>query len=259
MKKIILLLCLFSFTLGYSQNENLFNQATELYNNAEYSKAIENYEQILENGEHSASLYFNLGNSYYKLNSIGPSIYYYEKALLLSPNNQEIKDNLRFAQNMRLDAIEEIPTTEISKIYKSAVGMFDCNQWAYLAVGLVFLFVLAYMAYYFLRPANQKRAAFISGIFSLVLGVLCILMAYLNHQQNKNDDPAIVFAKEVNVNSEPNTNSNTVFTIHEGTKVNILDELNDWRRVRIADGQTGWLQIENHQENQGLLEGKPLS
>lgn len=241
MKKIILFLFLVSLSLGYSQNENLFNEATEFYNNAEYSKAIENYKQILENGEHSASLYFNLGNSYYKLNSIGPSIYYYEKALLLSPNNQEIKENLRFAQNMRLDAIEEVPTTEISKIYKSAVGMFSYDGWAYLAVALVFLFVLAYMAYYFLSAANQKRAAFISGIFSLVLGVLCILMAYLNQQQNKTDDPAIVFAKEVNVNSEPNANSNAVFTIHEGTKVNILDELNDWRRIRIADGQTGWL------------------
>ena len=123
--------------------------------------------------------------------------------------------------------------------------MFSSDGWAYLAVALVFLFVLAYMAYYFLRPANQKRAAFISGIFSLILGVLCILMAYLNHQQNKNDDPAIVFAKEVNVNSEPNPNSNTVFTIHEGTKVNILDELDDWRRIRIADGQTGWLEVED--------------
>ncbi|WP_437396223.1 tetratricopeptide repeat protein [Flagellimonas lutimaris] len=245
MKKIIFLLCLLSFTLGYSQNETLFNEATELYNNGEYSKAIENYKQILENGKHSASLYFNLGNSYYKLNSIGPSIYYYEKALLLSPNNQEIKDNLRFAQNMRLDAIEEVPTTEISKIYKSAVGLFSYDGWAYLAVALVFLFVLAYMAYYFLRPANQKRAAFISSIFSLIVGVVCILMAYLNYQQFKNNDPAIVFAKEVNVNSEPNVNSNSVFTIHEGTKVNILDELDDWKRIRIADGQTGWLLSDN--------------
>ena len=74
MKKIILLLCLLSFSFGFSQNKALFNEATELYNNGEYSAAIENYEQIIENGEHSASLYFNLGNCYYKLNSIGPSI-----------------------------------------------------------------------------------------------------------------------------------------------------------------------------------------
>nr|WP_297784174.1 tetratricopeptide repeat protein [uncultured Allomuricauda sp.] len=245
MKKIVLLLIFLSFSFGFAQNETLFNEATELYNNGEYSAAIENYDQILENGEHSASLYFNLGNCYYKLNSIGPSIYYYEKALVLSPNNQEIKNNLRFAQNMRLDAIEEVPRTEISKIYKSVTGLFSYDGWAYLAVALVFLFVLAYMAYYFVRPANQKRAAFISSIFSLVMGVFCILMAYLNFQQYKNNDPAIVFEKEVSVNSEPNANSNTVFTIHEGTKVNVLDELDDWKKIRIADGQTGWLRGDN--------------
>ncbi|WP_127136339.1 tetratricopeptide repeat protein [Flagellimonas oceanensis] len=244
-KKMTFLVCFLSLSFGFAQNETLFNEATELYNNGEYSAAIENYEEILENGEHSASLYFNLGNCYYKLNSIGPSIYYYEKALLLSPNNEEIKNNLRFAQNMRLDAIEEMPKTELSRIYNSIIGMFTSDQWAYLAVALVFLFVLAYMAYYFLRPANQKRAAFITSMLSLTLSAVSLLFAYLNHQQNKNDDPAIVFAKEVSVNSEPNTNSNTVFTIHEGTKVNILDKLDEWRRIRIADGQTGWLLADN--------------
>ena len=245
MKKIILLLSLLSFSFGFSQNKVLFNEATELYNNGEYSAAIENYEQIIENGEHSASLYFNLGNCYYKLNSIGPSIYYYEKALLLSPNNKEIQNNLRFSQNMRLDAIEEMPKTELSRIYNVIVGMFSSDQWAYFAVGFVFLFVLAYMAYYFLRSANQKRATFISSILSLVLGVVCILMAYLNYQRHKKDDPAIIFSKEVKVNSEPNNNSSTIFTIHEGTKVNVLDELDDWKRIRIADGQTGWLKDGN--------------
>ena len=70
-------------------------------------------------------------------------------------------------------------------------------------------------------------------------------MAYLNFQQYKNNDPAIVFDKEVNVNSEPNADSSTIFTIHEGTKVNVLDELDDWKRIRIADGQTGWLKGDN--------------
>ena len=63
MKKMVFLLCLFSLNFGFAQNETLFDEATELYNNGEYSKAIENYKQILENGQHSASLYFNLGIS----------------------------------------------------------------------------------------------------------------------------------------------------------------------------------------------------
>jgi len=244
-QKLIVLLGLFSFSLGFSQNNSLFDQATEHYNKGEYSKAIENYKQILQNGEHSAQLYFNLGNCYYKQNAIGSSIYYYEKALLLDPTDSEIINNLGYAQNMRLDAIEEMPKTEISQIYNTVVHLFSFDQWAYLAIALIFLFVIAYLAYFFLRYANQKRIAFVTSIFSLALGALCILMAYLQYQGFKNDNPAIVFSREVQVSSEPNNNSENVFTLHEGTKVNVMDHLDDWSKIRIADGQTGWLLTDN--------------
>ena len=245
LKKLIVLVGLFSFSLGFSQNNTLFEQATAYYNKGEYTKAIENYQQILENGEHSAQLYFNLGNCYYKQNAIGPSIYYYEKALLLNPTDSETINNLRYAQNMRLDAIQEMPKTELSQIYNRVVNLFSFDQWAYLAVALMVLFVLAYLAYFFLRYANQKRAAFVTSIFSLVLAVLCVLMAYLQYQGFKKNNPAIVFSKEVNVSSEPNNNSENVFTLHEGTKVNVLDHLDDWSKIRISDGQTGWLLTNN--------------
>ena len=241
MKTLFIWMSLFYLSAGFAQNETLFSQATEYYNNGQYSKAIENYNAILENGEHSASLYFNMGNCYYKLNNIGPSIYYYEKALLLAPNDSEILNNLAYAQNMRLDAIEEMPKTEISKIYNGVVGLFTYNGWAYLAVVLVMLFVILYLTYFFLRSANKKRISFIASIFSITLGVLCVLMAYLQQQQEKKDDPAIVFSKEVKVSSEPNKNSEAVFTLHEGTKVNVLEELDGWEKIWIADGQTGWL------------------
>ncbi len=241
MKKLVLYLCFLSFSFGFSQNKTLFEEATELYNKGEYSKAVENYDQILKNGEHSAQLYFNMGNCYYKLNAIGPSIYYYEKALLLDPNDDEILNNLVYAQNMRLDAIENMPKTEIAQFYESVVSLFSFDQWAYLAIAFIILFVLGYLAYFFLRFANQKRLAFIVGIFALALGVMSVLMAYLQRQEFKRDNPAIVFSKEVRVSSEPNNNSEMVFTLHEGTKVNVLDQLDDWKKIRISDGQTGWL------------------
>ncbi|MEZ4809703.1 MAG: tetratricopeptide repeat protein [Allomuricauda sp.] len=240
-KKLILPLCFLSLFLGFSQNDALFTQATEYYNNGEYSKAIENYNKILESGEHSAELYFNLGNCHYKLNAIGPSIYYYEKALLLKPNDSEILNNLNYAQNMRLDAIEELPKTEIAQIYGNIVNLFSFDQWAYIAVGLIILFVLGYLAYFFLRMANQKRIAFIVSSFALVLGMVSILLAYLQQREFNEDNPAIVFSKEVKISSEPNDGSDVVFTLHEGTKVNVLDQLNDWNKIKIADGQSGWL------------------
>ncbi|MBT8264093.1 MAG: tetratricopeptide repeat protein, partial [Muriicola sp.] len=109
MKKWITILSIFISFLTSAQNNALFENATTAYNKGNYEAAIQNYLEILENGEHSAILYYNLGNAYYKLNKIGPSIYYYEKALLLDPNDTEIKQNLAFAQNMTIDAIEPLP------------------------------------------------------------------------------------------------------------------------------------------------------
>jgi len=240
-KRLSILICLFSFFVGASQNSTLFKQATEHYNKGEYSKAIENYEKILKNGEHSAELYFNLGNSYYKLNEIGPSIYYYEKALLLKPNDNEVLSNLGYAQNMRLDAVEEIPKTDIAKAYSSFVNTLSFDQWAHLAVSFILLFVFAYLAYFFLRFAAKKRIAFIVSILFLISGVLSVAMAYLQYQEFKNDNPAIIYSQEVKINSEPNNNSEIVFVLHEGTKVNVLDQLNNWSKIKLAGGQTGWM------------------
>ncbi|MDX1313866.1 MAG: tetratricopeptide repeat protein, partial [Eudoraea sp.] len=105
MKKYLFLLFAFLIQLVYSQSEARFDSATVAYNKGDYEKAIAYYKEILGEGKHSAALYYNLGNSFYKLNQIAPSIYYYEKALLLAPNDPEIKNNLVYAQNMTLDAI----------------------------------------------------------------------------------------------------------------------------------------------------------
>lgn len=243
--RVISFIVLF-FTLGlFAQNEALFNRATTVYNEGDYNKAIEYYEQILENGKHSSALYFNLGNAYYKLNKIGPSIYYYEKALLLNPNDGEVLNNLRYAQNMRLDAIDTMPKTLAERLYEATVSRATFDGWAYMATLFVILFVICYLAYYFFKEAHKKRIAFISSMSFMILGVCALVFGYLQYQKFNRDNPAIIFSKEVRVLSEPNKRSQEVFALHEGTKVNVLDSLDTWRKVRISDGQTGWLSSED--------------
>ncbi len=234
MKKLMTILVLLMCFWVSAQNETLFNEATKVYNEGDYEKAVENYLKILENGEHSAELYFNLGNSYYKLNQIAPSIYYYEKALLLKPNDAEIKNNLAYAQNMTLDAIETMPETGLSKIYKKITGFLSFDQWAYSAIIFMLLFVLAYIAFYYFRYATQKRIAFITSMVSLIIAV-----------DFRATQPAIIFSEEVVIKSEPNNRSQEAFTLHQGTKVSVLEELNDWKKIQIADGKTGWIRSEN--------------
>ncbi|MDT0606465.1 tetratricopeptide repeat protein [Croceitalea rosinachiae] len=243
-KLLTILFLIFSFGV-VAQNNTLFEHATEAYNKGEYQKAIGFYEKILENKQHSPELYFNLGNSYYKLGEIGPSIYYYEKALLLKPNDIEIKNNLGYANNMRLDAIDEMPETAFTSFYKTVTNYLSFEQWAYLSVGMVFLFVLGYVVYYFLYNATQKRIAFIISASGLVIAAISVVMAYFQYKDFKHDKPAIIFSREIAITSEPNERSEKLFTLHEGTKVNVLEKLGDWQKIKIADGQTGWLPSEN--------------
>lgn len=231
--------------MASAQNEVLFDRATEAYNGGEYQEAVDNYLEILENGQHSAELYYNLGNTYYKLNQIAPSIYYYEKALLLKPNDREVKNNLSYARNMTLDAIDEMPQTGLSKIYDSVIGLLSYDQWSYVAVVFMLLFVLLYIAFYYFRYASRKRTAFVTSMVSLIFAIVAFVFAYTQYNTFQTDRPAIVFAEETSVKAEPNKKSQEAFALHEGTKVNVLDQLNDWQKIRIADGTTGWIPKED--------------
>ena len=241
MKSIFNILILFLSFVVSAQTNVLFNNATDAYNGGDFEKAIGYYHTILEEGQHSAPLYFNLGNSYYKLNDIAQSIYYYEKALLLAPNDKEILNNLGFAQQMTLDAIATMPETSLSKIYKAITNMLSFDQWAYVAIAFVFLFVLLYILFYYAQYATRKRWAFIGSLTSLFISILALSIAFVQYNDFKKDSPAIIFASEIGIQSEPNPNSNEVFVLHAGTKVNVLEKLNDWQRIKLVDGKTGWV------------------
>lgn len=241
MKHFVYLLTFLIASLGFSQNEQLFEQANDLYNEGDFEDAISRYEAIIETGQHSAALYFNLANSHYKLNHIAPSIYYYEKALKLSPNDKEIHNNIAFARNMTIDAIDKTPEIGFAKFSNTLTNWLTFDNWAKLSVLLMILFVVFYLVYYFNYGTTKKRLAFITSMSFLILACAAVALAYNNYNLVENDQPAIVFAKEAQVKSEPNLRSSESFKLHEGTKVQILDTVNNWKKIKLADGKTGWI------------------
>ena len=224
-----------------AQNETLFEQGNTLYNDGNYIEAIEKYQAILDSGEHSAELYFNLGNAYYKLSNIAPSIYYYEKALQLAPNDKDILNNIAFARNMTIEVVDTIPEVGFSKLVKNLTNMMSFDAWAKTSVALVILFVVLFLSYYFSYTTIKKRLAFVGSLASMVLACTALAFAYHNYNLKQNDRPAIVFAKESQIKSEPNLRSSEAFKLHEGTKVQILDTINNWKKIKLADGKTGWI------------------
>ncbi len=239
--KNILYILLFFLSFNYAQNKSIFDNANSLYNNENYNDAILEYQRILSSGEHSAAVYFNLGNAYYKLNQIGQSIYYYEKALQLEPENDDVLTNLAFAKNMRIDKIDVIPTTGFSKIFSSLVNTMSFDTWALFSVILMFLFITAFVLYTQSKFTNRKRYFFITAMFCLFFSILTLAFAYKQEAELMKKKYAIVFAEESQVKTEPKLNSNEAFELHEGTKVKVLDVFEDWTKIRLTNGSTGWI------------------
>lgn len=220
----------------------VFNQANDYYNNGQFQEAIYAYESILDKGVHSAELYFNLANAYYKTNQVAPSIYFYEKALQLAPNDADIKNNLLFAQNMTIDAIETIPEAGLSKLIKNVINLFNFDTWAVLSVVFCLLFVLMFLTYYFSHSTTKKRLLFLSSFSFLFVGLVTLTFAFQKYNLVQKDRPAIVFAQESEVKTEPNLRSENAFELHEGTKVQVLENYDDnWAKIKLSDGKTGWI------------------
>jgi len=239
MKKLLIL---FLLTTQFFFAQTGFEKGNALYQKGKYEEAIVAYESVLGSKKQSAELYFNLGNCFYKLNKVAPAVYNYEKALVLNPDDAEITNNLKFAHKMQIDEIKEIPQVGFSKLVHDFSSIFHYNTWAWISVGLSTLFLFCFAGYYFSRYTITKRLFFF-GMFGLLLLLLISVSAAISEKNHfENERPAIVFAEMVLVKSEPQRGSNTVFTLHEGTKVFVRETLDSWRKIQLTDGTEGWIE-----------------
>ncbi|GAB1857846.1 tetratricopeptide repeat protein [Flavobacteriaceae bacterium MHTCC 0001] len=245
MKYVYILLFMLGCLSIQGQNSTLFKEGNTLYNNGKYAEAIDKYMAILETGKHSSELYFNLANAYYKLNNIAPSIYYFEKAKLLNPSDEDIVNNLAYANNMTIDAIDVIPEVGFIKILKNITNTFSFDTWAKIAVALAFLIVILILFYYFSFSSVKKRISFVTSTIGLLALVMALAFAFHKFTLDKKDNPAIVFAQESQVKTEPNLRSEEAFRLHEGTKIQVVDTVNSWKKIKLSNGKTGWVATED--------------
>ena len=250
MKKLFFLLCILSTTVFVAQtsNEDLFKKANLNYKEGKYQNAIDTYLKITAKDSVSSALYYNLGNAYYKLNNVANTIYYFEKALILDPLNEDAANNLEFAKRMTIDSIEELPKTFLQKIETNYIQKLSYNQWATLSIVLSFLAAILFLFFYFSSISSKKRVFFLTSILSFFLLFTSVFITYNQHQKHINTKKAIIFAAKISVNNAPTNNSDEIFILHEGTKVNILDTVDNWKKIKLADGKIGWVTSESLKE-----------
>jgi tetratricopeptide (TPR) repeat protein len=241
MKKILFLLLIIASSLNAQNTDELFSDANNLYKTEKFEEAIELYKEIESKGLVSSELFYNLGNSYYKLNKVGPSIYYYEKSLKLDPLNDDVKNNLIFAKRLSLDKIEELPKTIFQKFNENYLQKLSYNQWAIVVVVFSILGSLLFLLFYFADSPSKKRFYFATSILSFTLLIASFFITYNQYSFSKNNKEAIIFVEKTEVRNAPTLNSEEIFTLHEGTKVLVLDEVDNWHKIKIADGKVGWI------------------
>lgn len=232
---------LFGGLLFAQTADSLFIKANKLYQLENYSEAISLYQQIAENQVASDDLYYNMANTYYKMNQVAPAVYYYEKALLLNPGHDDAAYNLSFAKRMAIDNIEALPKTIGERFSLGVIQRLHYNTWAWLAVIFALLFTVLFLLYHFSQLSSTKRFYFISSILSALFVIVFVLFAFNNIKFLENNRYAIVFEQQIDVKSAPAASGEISFELHEGAKVKLLETVDDWYKIKLADGKIGWM------------------
>lgn len=241
MKKLLFIAALLlSFVSASAQTKA---EADSAYVQERYEQAISLYNKLLETGA-SASVYYNLGNAYYRIGDMAHAILAYERAYLMEPGDADIRFNLQLARTKTIDKI--VPESEMFFItwFRQMIDWYSADQWGRAVVVCFALFVVSLLLYFFAGRMLWRKVGFGVGVCTLILAVLFHIFAYQQQQKLLVRTHAIVMSSSLTVKSTPSISGTDLFVLHEGTKVEITDDtMKDWKEIRLADGKVGWVPV----------------
>lgn len=241
-----ILLLMMMLTVGAdrvsAQNSPLKSSADSAYAQQRYQDAIDIYEQLTKQGV-SADIYYNLGNAYYRTDNITRAVLNYERALLLSPGDKDIKYNLQLARSMTIDRIT--PESEMFFVtwYHSLVNLMSVDGWARTALITLAIAILLALCYLFSERMWVRKVGFFGCVVMIFVFILSNVFASQQKDEFINRKGAIVVAPSTQIKSTPADNGTDLFILHEGTKVTITDgSMEGWKEIRVDDGKEGWIE-----------------
>ncbi len=224
---------------------NEFEKANLMYKNGNYSEAYKLYTDIINKNYESPDLFFNLGNTCYRLNKVGESIYFYEKALSSDPQNEDYSYNLELAKLRVKNIPEVIPESALYSFFKKIIYSTSYKFKAYFNL-IIFVFTLIIFIFFIkARKSRNKKLYFISVIFLTAVVITGIILMQIQISEQTDHQKAIVITNEVQTKSSPNEEANDLFPVYEGFKAKIENISGDWCEIKLTDGKKAWIKENN--------------
>ncbi|MDH8701696.1 tetratricopeptide (TPR) repeat protein [Dysgonomonadaceae bacterium PH5-43] len=240
MKRLIIILLSIITTLNISA-ESLVDKGNEAYSAGKYEEAVQLYRDAINQNGESAIVYYNLGNAYYRLNSVALSIISYERALLLDPSNKDIKFNLEIAKLKTVDKIESVDEFFFTEWLTSIRNLRSTDQWSVIAIISFLLLIVCLFLFFFSRKIVLKKIGFFSAIVLIIVCVSANVFAYNQKKTLVDRNTAVIFAPTITIKSSPDNSGTDLFILHEGTKVEVKSKLGEWSEIETSDGNVGWI------------------
>ena len=248
---LVFVLAVFGTATLMAQEESgqqLFDNANAAYNNGDFEAAIEGYTKIEDLGKESAKLFFNKANAYYKLKNYPMSILYYEKALKLDPTNEDIQTNLQIANLTKVDKIDPVPQSVFVKWWIAIKESLRPDAWAWLSLALLFVALASLLIFFLSGIQPLRKAGFFLALIFFVVFVFAVIFAAQSRHDYVTHDDAIIVAPSVTMMSAPVKSGQELLILHEGTKVKVLESMEEWNKVKLSDGNVGWIKAEEMRE-----------
>lgn len=245
---VLFLIFCFNINLRAQDNTVIFDNANNEYAKGNYQAAIGLYQQIIKSNKVAPELYYNLGNAYFKTNNFPLAILYFEKAKRLNPTDEDIDYNIKVVNNKIIDKIDIVPELFYIRWWRTISSLNTANGWAILSIVSITSLLILVGLYLFSNRIIIRKLCFSLSFLLVVTTALFINFAFMQQGLITNSKEAIIFTPTVSVKSSPDINSVDLFVIHEGTKVEINDNIGEWSEIKIANGSKGWIKKDNYEK-----------
>ena len=219
--------------------QEIYRKANLAYENEDYEKAVSLYKMLVKMDRVSPEVFYNLGNSYFKLKRIGKAIVNYERALRLAPRDRDILVNLKLAKGMAVDKIKVQGKGFLLNLILFPYNSMNIDELS-VFVSIVYLSIVVILIFSIFSVEQRRLLFYIAGGLGALLIIAAVFLVSKIDSENFTKH-AVIISKKVDVRSGPKQDYILQFTLHEGTILKVLTERQGWYEIDLSKDLRGWL------------------